>query len=43
LSGSLEFSSDWIDDEQRDLALEDLGKARDAIEMAWPEHGATKQ
>lgn len=30
-----------LDDEERDLLMEDLGKARDQLEVAWLEHKAT--
>lgn len=32
------FESAFFDDEDRDHALEDLGKAKDALEVAWLEH-----
>lgn len=31
------FASDWADDDERDMALEDLGKARDWVEVEWLE------
>lgn len=31
------FECDWLDDDDRNRALEDLGKARDWVEIEWLE------
>jgi hypothetical protein len=31
------FGCDWLDDSDRDELLQDLAKAKDAVEVAWLE------
>ena len=35
------FECDWLDDDDRSQLLEDLGKAKDAVEVAWLEQRMT--
>lgn len=35
------FECDWLDDSDRNELLEDLAKAKDAVEVAWLNHQMT--